>query len=596
MKLPKKPFLVVLAIMMMLTFAGCTSGSGNAGQENQGSKENEGKVATESKGTASDKPKVLRLATMSADTFNQHTSNSAETSDMMKYIYGNLLEIIYDEPTDNIKFVGNHAVDLPTTTDNKVWTFKLKEGLKWTDGTPINAKTYEYSYKMLLDPKLANKNSYVLFDDIPIVNANKYFKGEAKWEDVGIKAKDDTTLEITLESELPEIDIYSNFTATANPPTSPVHEKLYESGMKPDRSETTYGTTVEQVPSSGTYRLTEWVRDQHHTFEKNPDAPLAAIYKPDRIETRVVTESSTRVQLWEKGEIDSVSISGEQFDKYGEDPRVVYTEADGVWGFYINSESDSNPILKNNDFRKALYYGLDRDKITKGIFKTFKSAPYYISTICIVGDYTEGKRYRDSEEGKLAVAPGTGYEPDKAKEYFEKAYQANGSKKITIEITYFDAQETMKRTAEVTQEMYENLFGKDKLAIKLRAMPPRSAYDAYKEGKYELGIGSMTQNAFNPWSSLKVWTKDFPNRNHRFSSDAFDALQKRTTTGDLLLKPEERLKALGEMEKMLADYVPQIPVFQNNNAVIYLDRIHLATKGKYFPEVRFAILQADIVD
>ncbi|MEW9106568.1 MAG: peptide ABC transporter substrate-binding protein, partial [Paenibacillus sp.] len=130
----------------------------------------------------------------------------------------------------------------------------------------------------------------------------------------------------------------------------------------------------------------------------------------------------------------------------------------------------------------------------------------------------------------------------------------------------------------------------------LRAMPPSSAYDAYKEGKYELGIGSMTQNAFNPWSSMKVWREDFPNRSHRFASDAFDALQKRTTTGDLLLKPEERLKALGEMEKMLADYVPQIPLFQNNNAVIYQDRIHLATKGKYLPGVKFAILQADIVD
>ncbi|WP_028533860.1 peptide ABC transporter substrate-binding protein [Paenibacillus sp. UNC217MF] len=594
MKLPKKPFLVVLAIMMMLTFAGCTSGSGNAGQESQGSKENEGKVTTEQRGAASDKPKVLRLSTMSADTFNQHTYNSAETADMMKYIYGNLLEIIYDEPSDNIKFVGNHAVDLPTSTDNTVWTFKLKDGLKWTDGTPINAKTYEYSYKMLLDPKLANKNSYILFDDIPIVNANKYFKGEAKWEDVGIKVKDDTTLEITLESKMPEIDIYGAFANGGA--TSPVNEKLYEGGMKADRTETTYGTTVEQVPSSGTYRLTEWVRDQHHTFEKNPDSPLAAIYKPDRIETRVVTESSTRVQLWEKGEIDFVSISGEQFDKYGEDPRVAYTEANGVWGFYVNSESDSNPILKNNDFRKALYYGIDRDKIAKGIFKTFKPAPYYISTICIVGDYTEGKRYRDSEEAKLAVVPGTGYDPDKAKEYFEKAYQANGGKKITIEITYFDAQEEMKRTAEVTQEAYENLFGKDKLTVKLRGMPPRSAYDAYKEGKYELGIGSMTQNPFNPWGSMKVWTKDFPNRNHRFSSDAFDALQKRTTTGDLLLKPEERLKALGEMEKMIADYVPQIPLFQNNNARIFLDRVHLATKGKYFPEVGFAILQADIVD
>ncbi|MCM3340396.1 ABC transporter substrate-binding protein [Paenibacillus sp. MER TA 81-3] len=591
MKQPKKPFLVILAMMMVLTFTGCTSGNGN--NANQESKEDKDKVVTEQK-QPSDKPTVVRFSGMSAETFNQHTSESAETSILLEYINGNLLDLIYDETSDNIKFVSNHAVDLPTTTDNKVWTFKLKEGLKWTDGTPITARDYEYSYQMLLDPKLTNRNAFELFDNIPIVSANKYFKGEAKWEEVGIKAKDDLTLEIALETEMPEIDVYSVFAQGGS--TSPIHKQLYEAGMKPDHSETTYGTTLEQVPSSGTYRLSEWVRDQYRVFEKNQDAPMSAVYTPDRIESRVVSESSTRMQLWEKGEIENVSISGEQFDKYGEDPRVVYTEAESVWGFYVNTESKKNPILGNNDLRKALYYGIDRDKITKGIFKTFKSAPYYISTICMVGDYADGQRYRETEAAKANIPPGTGYEPEKAKEYFEKAYQANGNKKITIELTYFDSQETMKRTAEVAEELYENLFGKDKLDITLRAMPPSAAYDAYRDGNFELGIGAITQNAFNPWSSMKAWRTDFPNRSHRFSSAEFDELQKRTVTGDLLLKPEERLDALVQMEKMLLDYVPQIPLFQNNNAVLFQDRMDLKGKGKYFPVVKFAPLQVNILE
>ncbi|MCY9515109.1 peptide ABC transporter substrate-binding protein [Paenibacillus apiarius] len=593
MKQPKKPFLVILAMMMVLTFTGCTSGNGN--NASQESKEDKEKAVAEQK-QPSDKPTVVRFSGLSAETFNPHTSDSAETSVLLQYINGNLLDIIYDETSDNVKFVSNHAADLPATTDNKVWTFKLKEGLKWTDGTPITARDYEYSYQMLLDPKLANRNAFVLFDNIPIVSANKYFKGEAKWEEVGIKAKDDLTLEIVLETEMPEVDVYSVFAQSGSTSTSPIHKQLYEAGMKPDRSETTYGTTLEQVPSSGTYRLTEWVRDQYRVFEKNPDAPMAAVYTPDRIESRVVSESSTRMQLWEKGEIENVSISGEQFDKYGEDPRVVYTEAEGVWGFYVNTESKKNPILANNDLRKALYYGIDRDKLSKGIFKTFKSAPYYISTICIVGDYKDGQRYRETEAAKANIPPGTGYEPEKAKEYFEKAYQANGNKKITIELTYFDAQETMKRTAEVTEELYENLFGKDKLDIKLRAMPPSAAYDSYRDGNFELGIGSITQNPFNPWSSMKAWRTDFPNRSHRFSSAEFDELQKRTATGDLLLKPEERLDALVKMEKMLLDFVPQIPLFQNNNAVLYQDRMDLKAKGKYFPVVKFAPLQVNILE
>ncbi|MFW5437381.1 peptide ABC transporter substrate-binding protein [Paenibacillus apiarius] len=591
MKQPKKPFLVILAMMMVLTFTGCTSGNGN--NASQESKEDKGNAVAEQK-QPSDKPTLVRFSGLSAETFNPHTSESAETSVLLEYINGNLLDLIYDETSDNVKFVSNHAADLPATTDNKVWTFKLKEGLKWTDGTPITARDYEYSYQMLLDPKLANRNAFVLFDTIPVVSANKYFKGEAKWEEVGIKAKDDLTLEIVLETEMPEIDVYSVFAQGGS--TSPIHKQLYEAGMKPDRSETTYGTTLEQVPSSGTYRLTEWVRDQYRVFEKNQDASMAAVYTPDRIESRVVSESSTRMQLWEKGEIENVSISGEQFDKYGEDPRVVYTESESVWGFYVNTESKKNPILGNNDLRKALFYGIDRDKIAKGIFKTFKSAPYYISTICMVGDYADGQRYRETEAAKANIPPGTGYEPEQAKQYFEKAYQANGNKKITIELTYFDSQETMKRTAEVAEELYENLFGKDKLDITLRAMPPSAAYDAYRDGNFELGIGAITQNPFNPWSSMKAWRTDFPNRSHRFSSAEFDELQKRTTTGDLLLKPEERLDALVKMEKMLLDFVPQIPLFQNNNAVLYQDRMDLKAKGNYFPVVKFAPLQVNILE
>ncbi|RJG20374.1 ABC transporter substrate-binding protein [Paenibacillus thiaminolyticus] len=591
---PKKPFLVILAMLMALTFAGCTSGGGNdASQTKQESTEGESKENTGEK-EASGKQAVMRLSGMSAETFNQHTSDSAETSKLMEYINGSLLELIYDEATDNVKFVPNQAVDLPVTSDNKTWTFKLKEGLKWTDGTPITAHDYEYSYQMLLDPKLVNRNAFILFDSIPVVSANKYFKGEAKWEEVGIKAKDDLTLEIVLEIEMPEVDVFSVFAGGGS--TSPIHKQLYEAGMNADRTATTYGTTLEQVPSSGTYRLTEWVRDQYRIFEKNSDAPLKDVYTPDRIESRVVSESSTRMQLWEKGEIESVSISGEQFDKYGDDPRVVYTEAKSVWGFYVNTESKKNPILANSDLRKALYYGIDRDKLSKGIFKTFKSAPYYISTICMVGDYRNGEKYRDTEVAKAILPEGIGYDPELAKEYFDKAYAANGNKKITIEITYFDAQETMKQTAEVTEELYENLFGKDRIDIKLRAMPPSAAYDAYRDGDFELGIGSITQNAFNPWSSMKAWRTDFPNRSHRFSSPEFDELQKRTTTGDLLLKPEERLQALVEMEKMLLDYVPQIPLFQNDNAMLYQDRIELAAKGKFFPEVEFAQMQSIIHD
>lgn len=586
MKTSKKLLLLLLVVVMTMSVlaTGCGKGK-DVKDENKSSN-----VAEESKESTG--PKVLRLAGMPAKTFNPHTSDSAEDNELISYIYGALLDLIYNPDTEKVEFIPYHGETLPETEDNKVWTFTLRDDLKWTDGTPITAEDYEYSYKMLLDNKLANRNAFVLWDNIPVVNAEKYFKGEVEWEDVGIKALDEKTLEITLDTAMPEIDVYSTFAGGGA--TSPVHKELYEAGMNEDRTETTYATTLESVPSCGTYKLTEWVRDQHRVFEKNEDAILGDIYKPDRIESRVITESATRLQLFENGELDTAVVSGNEYDKYSEDPRVVFQERNTIWGFFINSASEDNPILQNNDLRKALFYGIDRDKISKGVFKVYESTPYYISSVPMV-DYENGIKYCDTDEAKAVRPEGSGFDPDLAKEYFEKAYEANGNNKIEIEIIYFEAQETMKRMTEVAEEEYENLFGKDKLDIKLRAMPPQAAYDAYRDGDFDMGIGAYTQSAFNPWSSMFVWTTDFPNKSHRFASEEFDELYNRTTQGDLLLDPEGRIKALAEMESMLIDYVPQVPIFQNNNAQVFADRIKLVTT-EYMPAVGFAILQADIVD
>ena len=339
--------------------------------------------------------------------------------------------------------------------------------------------------------------------------------------------------------------------------------------------------------------MKEWVKDQHRVFEKNEGTPLAEMFIPTRIEERVVSESSTRVQLFEKGEIDSASVTME-YDRFSEDPRLVFPQGNMVWGFFVNSKSEKNPILQNQDFRQAMFYGVDRDKIAKGVFNIYESTPWYISSVPVM-DWKTGQKYNETAEAKAIRPEGTGFEPEKAKELFEKAYAANGNKKIEIEIIYFEEQEDMKRMAEVTEEEYENLFGADKIDVKLRAMDPATAYDTYGKGDYELGIGAYTQGVFNPWSSMKVWTTNFPNKAHAYENAEFDKLyEKRTTTGDLALKGKERVEALAEMEKMLIEYVPQIPIFQNNNAQIYSDRVNLITGGEFVPGVKFGVLQSEV--
>ncbi|WP_427339473.1 peptide ABC transporter substrate-binding protein [Caloranaerobacter sp. DY30410] len=599
MKTTKKLLVIFLTMTMIMSlFVGCDKSGNDTKVDNEVGVTDDEKKDADEKEEESQKEenvvKVYRDTNSKTKTLNPHIYETTAEGDTMMYVYGNLLEMITNESGDSYELFPFHAKELPKRNeDGTVWTVKLRDNIKWDDGTPINAHSYVYSYKMLLDPKLKNHRANVFFGEVTIKNAKKYWEGKAKWEEVGIKALDDYTLQFELEFPVPEMDFYLLFTDGGA--TSPVHEKLYEAGMNEDRTETNYGTSLETTPSCGAYKLEEWIRDQYKVYVKRPDTPLSDIYVPDRIEERVVEEASTALQLFESEQIDTTSVSGTNYEKYEEDPRLVFAESTTVWSMFINMTSETNPILKNKDFRKALFWGMDRNVIAKDIMKTAKPAPYVVASGKIAVP-SKGLRYRDTDAAKSILPKNNGYDPDLAKEYFEKAYKANGNKQIIVEIQYFDTSENLKKIAEFLEESYENLFGKDKLDIKLRAVPWQGVYENMENGKFDIAFGGWAGSRFNPWSGMEVYTSEFTNKIDKFYNKKFDELWERTTKGDLIFKEKERLEALAEMEKMLLDEVPFSPMFESRAAVLFLDRIKLKTGGKYIPGDGFAVLQADIVD
>ncbi|MCG8552452.1 MAG: ABC transporter substrate-binding protein, partial [Desulfobacterales bacterium] len=273
-----------------------------------------------------DGPRVLRETGAKVTTLNQFIYETSAESGVMGNIYGNLLAMIYDKEIENYKLIGDHAVDLPTRSeDGLTWTFKIRDGVTFADGTPITAETYEESYKILLDPKLANTRTASFTEDVSVVNALNYFKGEVTdWSEVGIKALDKNTLELKLEFAIPEIDFYLNFSGGG--PTSPIHLELFnECYLDEDKTENNYGTSLDTTPSSGVYKLVEWVRDQYRKYEKREDYAIASYYVPTTVEERVVEDKTARVQLFENGETDYLSLTGSDYDKYAEDPRLRFS-------------------------------------------------------------------------------------------------------------------------------------------------------------------------------------------------------------------------------------------------------------------------------
>lgn len=584
----KKVMSLVLAAMVTGGLvAGCGNKEGNtnaAGNGGTNSGESSDKEDKKDEG-----PVTFYQTGSKTKTLNPHTYETTAESAEMGRLYGNLLEIIVNEAGDNYELVPNHAVGMPTMSeDGLTWTFEIRDGVTWSDGEPITAKTYEYSYKMQLDPTLKNYRGNVFFSNLEVANAKAYFNGECAWEDVGIKA-DGNKLIFTLAYPVPEMDFQMAFTSGGA--TSPVKEDLYESCFNADRTENNYGTSLETTASSGPYKLTEWVRDQNMVYEKNENYPLANMYTPDKIEVRVSEEATTNLTLFENGDTDYVTVSGANYDKYAEDPRMVFSESTSVWYMFINQTSETNPILGNLDFRNSLFYAMDRRKIAEDVYKTAYPAPYFVSSFKFV---KPGVAYRDTDVAKSIVPEEYGYNPELAKEHFDKAYAANGNKQIVVSMQYFDTSDSMKKMAELLEEEYENLFGKDRLDIQLQATPWNSVYDNMRAGKYDLAFGGWSGGTFNPWSSMEVFTSDFSSKNDKFYNEEFDKLYYDTVKGDLIFKEEERIKALGRMEELLYENMPFVPIYQSKGAYLFSDRVTLKTGGKYLPGVGFGELQADI--
>lgn len=582
----------VTACVMALSACGTSGGTNNGAAETQASaavEKGESTQATQAAEAEYTGPKDYRAWTTSMSTFNPQMYTNSKTFMNL----GTLVAMMADKEGNNsLEFVPHHAAELPTSSDGgTTWNIKIRQDLTWNDGTPIDAKTYEYTMKMLVDPKLTNKNATYMFDTCVVKNAKEYFSGQCAWEDVGVKLINDYELEITLQYPATELDFYTSICSLI----WPVQEEMYEKCMNADRTSTTYGTTLETTPSAGMFTLTEWITDGHDKFVRNDDDPLVkeGYVKLDSMTRRYISQNATRAEMFFKGELDNHSLTGDDYIQYKNDPRSYPTLSPNVWGYFVNGAS-KNTIMQDKDFRNALYFATPRESIAEDVYKLYPAAPYIVSTGIYVGDpISGGEYYRDTPQAK-AITEKYATNPEKAKELFDKAYEANGGTPVTVEYIYFEGQEDQKRQAEILQETFENLFGKDRFTLSLRAMPPASAYDVYRSGEYDLGLGVRLANVFNPWATMNVWTSEYADKYVTgFENEEFDKLQFDCVYGELVNDVEGKVNALARMEELLLDYGAFVPVMQNDNTVMYNDRITLATQ-EYLPFVGYAPNQYDI--
>ncbi len=189
----------------------------------------------------------------------------------------------------NSHVIPGAAESWTTSADGLVWTFKLRDNLKWSDGTPLKAADFVFSFRHLLDPKTAARYASI---EYVIKNAEAVNTGKLPPEQLGVRAPDDRTVEITVESPTPFLaGLMKHYTAFPIP--EHVYKKYGETWTRP-------GNMV----SNGAYMLAEWSPHDHIKLVKNPhfyDAPNVRI---DEVYFYPVESEATALTMYRAGDID----------------------------------------------------------------------------------------------------------------------------------------------------------------------------------------------------------------------------------------------------------------------------------------------------
>lgn len=518
---------------------------------------------------------------------NPHEFSTSSEASILDDVAGKLYNTYVNADGTNYEMRAELADGDPIQVDDegKVWQIKINKDAKWENGEPINADTFMYSYKMLLDPKLLNRRGANFAQgNIIIENANEYYLqltdetiGEVAWEDVGIKKIDDYTIEITS----PQRELIENVkTHFSTNPTSPVYEELYEKLMNEDRTETSYGADIDSFMSSGPFILDKWLKDSEKVLKKNPYYVNKDLIWLAEMNVKVVPDAGTRMQLFENGEIDYVGLSAEDFEKFEEDPRVLYSLNNGIRYISINSINPDQPILSNKNFRKAFFYAVDRKAIAD---LTHHVPANYIYSSRLIIDPEAGIRWRDTDIAKAYLEPNYGYDPELALEYFEKALEEEGLDKVTLTLNYNDANEDFKKKSEYLQNSLPQIFGKERFELKLQAMPSNTRIanmEAHQSDprSYELSWSGWVGNEFTPWNTMRVFTSDFNSKHEPFSNERLDELIHEVNFGVSRYDQDAKIDITAELEQIILEELPIIPVVEPISKYLKSDRVQLPVK------------------
>jgi ABC-type oligopeptide transport system substrate-binding subunit len=429
-----------------------------------------------------------------------------------------------DDPRGGPNLPGQ-AYRWEVSADGLTYTFHLRPGLAWSDGTPLTARDFAWSWLRVLRPERAARYAGVLQ---PILNAQAYNQGVIRDSAlVGLRAPDDSTFVVRLARPTAYFLSLTSFN-----PFLPVPRHVVERWG--DR-----WTHPGHIVSNGGFVLAFWRQNDHFEFRRNSRYRDAAGVRLDGIRAYTIDDLNTSVHLYKAGVIDW-NPSGYMPSQHIPYVRRFADFRHGRYqGTYFYSFNVTRRPFDDVRVRRALALAVDREAIARDLLKGSRDA--------------WGNLVPSGYPGYRAPA-GMAFDPRKARATLAEAGYAGGKGFPRISIL-FNTSEDQRRIAEAVQAMWRRELG---IEVELQNMEWGSAMQATASLHYDVARRSWIGDYLDPVSFLGCWLTGDGNNRTGWGDRRYDALLHAAAEE---LDPERRMRALAAAESLLLDQCPIVPIY-----------------------------------
>ena len=496
---------------------------------------------TDSKNTT--EKKIEQVATLTAGTPVQSLDPATAVDQTSITLLANVMEGLYRLDEKNQPQPALAAGQPKVSNDGKTYTIVIRDGAKWSDGTPITAEDFVVAWQRVVDPETASPN-VELFSTIK--NAKEIISGKQPKEKLGVKSNGEQTLIIELEEPTPYFTDLLALTAYF-----PVQQKAIKENGK------NYGTSKKSIETNGAYTLTNLDgvgTSDKWTIAKNEKYWDKKNVSMKKINFQVVKEINTGINLYNDGQLDDTPLAGEYAKQYKKDKEYSTTLMANTMFLEMN-QTGENKLLKNKNVRKAISYAIDRESLGEKLLDN--------GSIPSVGVVPKKMAYNPKTKKDFANEKLVEFNKKQASTYWKTAKSKDKvSEKLELDILVGDG-EFEKKAGEFLQgQLEENLEG---LKVNITPVPANVFMERLTKKDFNLSLSGWQADYADPISFLANFETNSPLNHGGYSNKNYDELIKDTSS--------KRWQELKKAEKILIDDMGVVPIFQVGTAKLEKSKI-----------------------